>query len=429
MAEQTFNVNCGFFNSKNKDRTYSSEDMNRPYRRLVSNGIFANQDGTPSTDLQVKTANNGLNIIVKKGEAILADKWFESPSDLIITVTNNTGIVPRIDSIIAQVDNRNISDGRYGRIVYREGTPSSNPSVPPINQISGIKEFRLANIYVAGGTNFIGNDVITDLRGSVNCPWITALIQQPDTSTIYDHWNAAYQKYYDEETEAFAAFMESLTSQLTVNTNLAKYESHFVTSSDETTSIPINIANYNKSKDILIVRVNRLFASENTDYTITTDGKNITLTKPILANQTIDFLVLQSVVVGDTATVLQQLQALSEELAVIKNDTNWINFTLENGSTSFDTTTIPSCRKYGKQVFIRGAIKGLNTLNAAICTLPISMRPTQSHIYTTTAIINGSTSIQVVLEISSTDGTIKIIAKSGNIDINALLSIATTFIV
>lgn len=53
-------VNAGFFNAINEDRTYSADDMNRPYRKLISNGVFATPKGTASDDLQVFTADNGI---------------------------------------------------------------------------------------------------------------------------------------------------------------------------------------------------------------------------------------------------------------------------------------------------------------------------------------------------------------------------------
>ena len=42
---------CGFFNSINGDRKYNAEEMNNPYHRIVSNGVFAKPDETPSIDL------------------------------------------------------------------------------------------------------------------------------------------------------------------------------------------------------------------------------------------------------------------------------------------------------------------------------------------------------------------------------------------
>lgn len=318
MAEQKFNVKCGFFDSINDDRLYSAEEMNRPYKRVITNGVFATPEGTPSDDLQV-LAGTGRNIIVKAGEGLFGDKWFENPSDLVITVPANNDITPRIDSVIAQVDTW--QSGRAGNIIYRTGDTNSNPQPPAINTDTNKIEYRLANIYVGAASQTIDQDVITDMRGSAECPWITSLIQQVDTSTLFTQWQTAYQNYYEDTTAdfeewqeqeqtAFEAFMESLTQDLTVNTNLIKYESHYTTSTDGETVIPINISTYNKAKDVLLVRVNRLFASETVDYTIASDSSSITLTKDICANQNVDFIVLQSVVVGDTATVLQEVEIL-----------------------------------------------------------------------------------------------------------------------
>lgn len=318
MTEQKFQVNCGFFDSIDGDRLYSANEMNRPYKRIITNGIFATPKGTPSTDLQVFSANSGMNIIVKKGEGLIGDKWYENPSDLTITVSTNTDIVPRIDSIIAQVDN--LQNGRMGSVVYREGEPNSTPVAPKINTNENIVEMRLANIYVSPTARTIGQEVITDFRGSDECPWITSLINQVDTSTLWEQYKIAYERYFSSEVEAFNAFLESLTTQLQVNTNLVKYESHYTTTENGQTIIPINISTYNKNKDVLFVRINNFFASETIDYTIANDGSSITLTKDIKKNQSIDFLVLQSVIIGDTETLLQEISKLQSEVSSLSNE-------------------------------------------------------------------------------------------------------------
>lgn len=426
MADQVFQVQCGFFDSVDNDRLYTANQMNKPYKRVITNGVFATPQGTASTDLQVLSAGNGMSIIVKKGEGLFADKWFESSSDLTITVPSNTGIVPRRDSVIVQVDKR--SSGRIGAIVYREGIPASNPVPPNIGTVDEVIEYRIANIYVAAGASAINQDAIVDLRGSSECPWITSLIQQVDTSTLYAQWQAAYQNYYDTETEAFNAFMESLTSQLTVNTNIITYESHYVSSVDNTTVIPINITNYNKNKDVLMVRINGFFVSETVDYTIATNGQSITLTKDIDANNSVDFLVLQSVIVGDTETVLTEIQKLNTAVSALNTDSGWTNFTLESGATAFDSTSTPAVRKFGNQVFIRGAIKGLDTANSTIATLPSTMRPAMNHQYAVIAFANNTIAANCVIEIKTT-GQITLVAKSGTIPTNAMLPIATNFII
>lgn len=427
MAEQKFNVNCGFFDSVNNDRLYTADEMNRPYKRVITNGVFATPKGTASTDLQVVSANSGMNIIVKKGDGLFGDKWFENPSDLTITVPSNNNITPRRDSVIVQVDKR--TSGRIGNIVYREGTPSSNPQVPDINTVDNVIEYRIANIYVAASANYIGNDAIVDLRGSDECPWITSLIKQVDTSQLYNQWQAAYQKFYTDETEAFEEFMRQLTQELTVNTNIETFESHYVTTSDGETEIPINLVSFNKNKDTLMVRVNKLFASEGTDYTISLDSSKITLTKDLKANQNVDFLVFKSIVGADNETAIQQLQTLNEAISALTSDGGWINFTLEGGATAYDNNNKPAVRKCGNRTNIRGAIKGVTATGTTICTLPAAYKPAMDYYFTSSAIASGTVKSTVSFQVLASNGTIKLVAKSGTIAATDMIPIATDFIV
>ena len=211
--DEKYKVQAGFFNSIEEDRMYSADDMNRPYTKLISNGIFATPQGEASDYLQVFTAENGMNIIVSSGYALIGDKWFENPSDLIITISQNSEILTRIDSIIAQVDKTQA--GREGSIVYRQGTASSNPVHPEINTDEDIFEFRLADIIISPSCVEITQDLITDCRGSAECPWITSLIKQVDTSTLYAQWQSAYQQYYNDQIREHDAFFEKSTTDFT----------------------------------------------------------------------------------------------------------------------------------------------------------------------------------------------------------------------
>ena len=206
-SDVKYKVDAGFFDAIDEDRTYSAEDMNRPYRKLISNGVFATPKGTPSDFLQVFSAKDGMNVIVSAGYALIGDKWFENPSDLTITISQNSEVLTRIDSIVAQVDKT--QSGRVGSIVYRQGSASSNPIHPNINTEEDIAEFRLADIRISPSCVEITQDLITDCRGSDECPWVTSLLYQVDTSTLYAQWQAAYKKYYeDQEAEHDTYFKE-----------------------------------------------------------------------------------------------------------------------------------------------------------------------------------------------------------------------------
>lgn len=308
MEEQKFNVNCGFFDAIDSDRTYNAEEMNQPYKKIINNGVFATPEGTPSDELQVLSANNGMNIIVKTGNGIFGDKWFENKTDIIITIPGNTDIVPRIDSIVAQVDT--LISGRVGSIVYKPGSPSSTPAPPLINTIENVFEYRLCNILVSPSTVSINQDIITDTRGSEECLWVTSLIQQVDTSTLFLQWQEAYKNFFNDTKEEIQAFIDELTEELSVNTNIINYTSTYTTSTTETI-IPINIATFNKDNDILNVFVNRLKATPGVDYTIDEEGQNIILSNPLPINQNIVFQVLQSVIKGNLETTLIVMERLT----------------------------------------------------------------------------------------------------------------------
>lgn len=418
MAEQTFSIEGGFFDAINNDRVYTANDMNRPYKRLITEGIFATPQGTPSTDLQTISAQSGLNIIVKKGEGLLAGKWFESTTDIQITVPSNTSIVPRRDSVILQINMK--QSGRNATIVYRTGTPSSNPQPPELSTDSSIVERRISNIYVAAGANYIGNDAIVDLRGSSECPWITSLIKQVDTSQLYNQWQAAYQNYYNNTTQEFNEWFDEIKETLTTATLIRSYSSVYTTTSATQTQIPINISQYNRNIDILQVYINGLRLSPNVDYTINSNSQ-ITLTLPVGANTPISFEVFKSIDGSDAETVVSQVNDLQNIVNTLKTDTGWINFYLESGANAYDADSTPAVRKFGNEVFIRGAIKGLNTLNTPICTLPSNCVPAKPHYYC--AVVG---SVVCTFKVAS---DVRMVAKSGNITTTELLPIATSYIV
>lgn len=316
MADQTFAVHCGFFDAIDSDRTYSADEMNRPYRRVISNGVFATPQGNPSTDLQV-VESTGMNIICKAGEGLFADKWFENPSSIVITVPDNTSTVPRIDSVLVQVDTR--TSGRVGNIVHRTGTPASSPTPPAINQVEGVVEYRLANIRVNAGVTSILGRYITDRRGSSDCPWVTSLIYQVDTSTLYDQWQAAYAEYFEQEKAIWDAWYAQLTEDLDVSMTLDRHVNTVTTTAQTTGYIPIGLA-YNHNTDILEVYINGLRAVEGTHYVVV-DDTTILVENQLQIGQEVTFVVMRSVISGSATSIMTTLQSLEDEIAGIAGGT------------------------------------------------------------------------------------------------------------
>ena len=434
MADQTFAIESGFYDAVSGDRTYSADDMNKPYKRLVSNGVFATPYGEPSTDFQV-APYSGLYVTVAPGQGIFGDKWVENDAMLTITVPENNTILPRLDSVLIQVDLR--QSGRVANIVYRTGTPATNPQAPAINETSGVVEYRVANVRVNASASAISASNITDCRGSSECPWITALINQVDTSDLYRQWQAAYAEYYENTTEeinayfssreqAFDDFLDQLTQELTVAANVAVLRSEYVTTS-ETARIPINLPSYDDSTDVLEVYINGFHASPGVDYS-PGDGTYITLTAVVPSGQTVSFIVFKSLIGSDAASVTSALQTLNDNLSAATGDTGWVDISPLNGAQNYNASNTMSYRKIGKQIFLRGAFKGVTDIGTIIGTLPVGFRPVQNHTWTTTQ-INGSNYGRVVIMQITNAGQIKVQACSGSLTSTMSCSIATSFLI
>ena len=317
MADQLFSVKSGFYNAVSGDRTYTADDMNKPYKRLVADGVFAANDGTASSDLQAVASGTALRITVQAGQAIVAGKWFENPTAIIIDVPANTALYGRIDSVIMRVDNRQAA--RAGSIIYRTGEASSSPSAPALDTTSGVTEYRLANIAVASGATAITGANVTDLRGSSSCPWVTGLIQQVDTSTLWAQFQAAYaaqyaqysvdyDAYVAQQRQDWAEFIQTLTSELNVTMNMIELTSVHTATESETT-ISIGIGEYDPTTDILEVYINGLKA-DPTEYTKT--STTVTLNTALDAGGTVLFRVLKAVIGGDLTSVVSLLQRVEE---------------------------------------------------------------------------------------------------------------------
>ena len=195
----------GFYNSVGEDRKYNAEDMCRPYRRLVSNGVFAAPDGSPSIDFQV-VANNNMTVTVKAGEGIFFDKWAELDADELINLDVADPTYARIDSVVIEIDTT--VGVRAGSVKLLKGTPASNPSAPAITRTSTIYQYRLANITIAANATVITQSLIEDTRAGAECGFITSLVQQPDLASLWSGFQDAWNTWFDHIKEEVGALAQ-----------------------------------------------------------------------------------------------------------------------------------------------------------------------------------------------------------------------------
>lgn len=288
-------ISCGFFNAVNGDRTYNAEQMNNPYKRIVSNGVFAKGDGTPSDDMKI-IADGTMTLKVSKGDGIFDGKWaqIDAPYDVTIQTPDVTNA--RIDSIVFSVDYNN----RQGIIGVVKGTPAVNPVPPSIMRSNVRMDYRLANVRVAANATGITQGDVTDTRAGADCGFITSLLLQPDITAIYDQWQAQFEDWFRDVKETLAT-----------STLIRSYASHYVTATQDETIIPIQITQFNRNLDILQVFVNGLRLLPDVEYSVDSNTQ-ITLANGVDPNTPISFVVYKSVDGSDAETVVQQVYQLQQ---------------------------------------------------------------------------------------------------------------------
>lgn len=404
MADQVMpivgtNGKGGFFDAVNGDRTYSAEDMNELFSRLVTDGVYATPQGTPSTDFKVRAAGQSLTITIEKGRAKVADKWVRLDNAIVQQVAQNGSGLQRVDSAIIRINSK--TTGRCPEYVFRQGTPGEG--APPLSTDPDYTELRLANITVNPGVAQITDANITDTRGSSECPWVTSLVEQVDTSALWAQYQAAYSEQYasytadyieytSEQRQAWQDFIESLTDDLTVATNVMAFSSSY-TAAGTTTTVPIGLSSYDPATDVLFVFINGLMAAGK--YTVSPDNLSINLTNAISAGTVVSFLCLKSVIGGDIASTLSAIQALDARLTASITDTGWVTLELLNGATAESGMAAPAYRKIGKTVYLKGGFTGVSTGTTAAM-LPVTCCPASTMLVSTFAADGATGGINVI---------------------------------
>lgn len=270
-----------FFNAvKNDgvyDRVYNSEDFCNYLNLLVGNGVFPN----PSTNLQVRSANNGMDVIVGAGSGWINGHKMVNTADMVLTVPAADVVLNRIDRVVFYVDH----DTRTMGIAIKTGTIANSPVAPSLQQDSSRFELSLATISVNKQVTAITDSLITDTRGNTSvCGWVSGLIDQIDSTTLFLQFQ-----------DAFNTWFSGVKTQFEAGKLFKKLEGIYTTQTANESSFNVltYIPTYSFAYDILEVYINGIHLTGN-DYTIS--NNTVTLEVPIeKAGAVIDFVVYKSV--------------------------------------------------------------------------------------------------------------------------------------
>jgi hypothetical protein len=291
-------ITCGYFNSIDGDRKYNAETMTRYFEGLISDGVY----NAVGDKLQV-TSGDGLSVNVATGRAMISCRWLHNSSALNLELEEPDTRMSRYDAIVLHLD---LSDNvRDFTIKVITGTNAlDSPTKPSITNTSLVKELCLAYVYVEGNAKNIKQKNVEDMRGSSLCPWVTGLIQQVDTSTLFSQFESAYNELYeswanqfdklikDKQTE-YEKWFSTLEQGLDINLSLKTYQ-NIVQTTSTVNELTLGIAQY-LSGDIVQISSNGLLLTEDLDYTISGEGASakVKLLNGLESGNTITFTVIK----------------------------------------------------------------------------------------------------------------------------------------
>ena len=200
-------ITSGFYNSVGYDRMYNAEQLSSIFEGLISDGVY-NKVG----DALVVRAAGGMSVSIGTGRAWVDLAWIKNDSAEILTLEPSDVALNRYDAVV-MVSNH-ADDVRNGSIYIKTGIPASSPAYPTMENGEYIREIPLAYIYVGKNVSQITQANITDLRGSETCPWVTGLIDQVDTHSLFLQFEGAWREFMNQGEEEFRAWFDELTDYL-----------------------------------------------------------------------------------------------------------------------------------------------------------------------------------------------------------------------
>ena len=272
-------INSYFFNAILDggvyDRIYNSDDVTSYLDKIVGNGVFPN----PANQLQVGTAS-GMNVAVAAGQGWINGHKMVNTAVLTLAIAAADVILDRIDAVVFYCDYTQRTMG----ITVKTGTAASTPSAPELTRSSSRYEMCLAQIRVPKQTTAITAAMITDTRFDSNlCGVVQGLIQQLDTTDLWQQWQAMFMDWFN-----------SVQSQFEEAKAIRKLEGIYVTQTANESSFVVTdyVSNYSYVYDILEVYINGIHLTGN-EYTLV--NGTMYLETPIeAAGAVVDFVVYQS---------------------------------------------------------------------------------------------------------------------------------------
>lgn len=236
----------GFFNSINGDRLYNAEQMSNIFEGLITNGVFE----SVGNKLAVQVSS-GMTVQIATGRGWFSRKWVNNTTPHLITLEASDVTLNRYAAVCVRVDTTNAARTAEPYIKYSDFATA--PEKPNMERTETLNEYCLAYVYIPAGSSAVTAANIEDTRGNTElCGWVTGLIDQLDTTTLFEQYNAIFNEWFsglqgiiNENTETM--LVTALPVSLTVTLSALGW-----TASTAGYTQTVQIAAMNASKTVLV---------------------------------------------------------------------------------------------------------------------------------------------------------------------------------
>lgn len=203
----------GFFNSVNGDRLYNADQMSAIFEGLITNGVYE----SVGNKLAVQP-NSGMTIQVATGRGWFGQRWVNNDSEYLVTLEDSDVLLNRYCAVCVRVNTA--EDSRSADIYLKYSDFATEPEKPEMERSETVQEYCLAYVYIAGGAAEINAANIEDTRSDTNlCGWVTGLIKQLDSATMWTQWEALFDEWFYNLQEKIS---ENSEAQLIVDVDQLK---------------------------------------------------------------------------------------------------------------------------------------------------------------------------------------------------------------
>lgn len=179
----------GFYDSLNHDRLYNAKQMSAIFDGIINDGVFASVGGQFHT-----VPGTGMQVLVKTGRAWFNSTWTLNDSELALSIDAADSLLGRIDTVVLEVNSEQATRANSIKVV--KGTAASSPVKPTLTNTVTVHQHPLAYVTVAKGTTSITASMIEIAVGKTDCPYVTAILQTTDITTLFAKWENDFQTWF-----------------------------------------------------------------------------------------------------------------------------------------------------------------------------------------------------------------------------------------